>query len=85
MPDDLDNLCLPAGAYLTVQTLDQINATTKQLPSPALITYAMIPEIGSSKWRMVFYGVAHETVGCVGIHAEQERNEQMMRVPERFE
>lgn len=85
MSDDLDNLRFPTSAYLAVQTLDQIDATAKQLPSPALVTYAMVPEVGSSKRRMWLHAVAHETVGCVSIHAEQEWNEQMMCVPERFE
>jgi len=43
------------------------------------------PEVVVVKGREGFRSVTDEAAGCVRVHAEQERDEQMVRVPKCFE
>lgn len=45
----------------------------------------MVPEILSSEGGERLSGITDEAVGSMGVHAQQERNEQMMGVPESLE
>lgn len=85
MSDDLDNLSLSSAADLTVKTIEKIEATTEQLPSPALVTYTMGPEVLFVERRVVVNSVTDEAIGSMCIHAEQEWDEKMMGVPKCFE
>lgn len=85
MANDLHNLSLSAGANFPIQSLNQIQSSAEKLPTPALVTDAVVPEVLSSKRRDGLRNVTHEAVGSVGVHAQQEGNEQVMGIPERFE
>jgi len=83
--DDPDDLSLPSAADFAVQAVHQVQATSKKLPSPALITDAMSPEVFFVERRVSRDGVANEAAGRMRVHAEQERNEQVVGVPESLE
>ena len=84
MSDNLDNLRLPPRTNFAVETLNQVDAAAKQLPAPALVADAVVPEVGTGKGRPWIGGVTHEAAGSVGVHAEQEGNEEVMRIPKRL-
>ena len=85
MANNPNNLRLPPAPDLSVQPLSQIDATSPQLPSPTLVSDAVSPKLLSGKGRKRQLRVADETTGSMGIHGQQKRNKQMMRVPERLE
>jgi signal transduction histidine kinase len=83
--DDLDDLGLPPAANFTVQTVHEVQTTAYKLPSPALITDAVGPKVLLVERRVGRDRVAHEAVGSVRVHAKQERNEEVVGVPESLE
>ena len=83
--DDLDDLGLAAGADLAVEALDQVDAAAPQLPAPALVADAVIPEVRARERREVADRVPHEAVRGVGVESEQEGDEEVVRVPEGLE
>jgi hypothetical protein len=85
MADDTGDAGLTAGADLTVETLHQVKATREKLPTPAFVTEAVAPEVGTSKWRNGVRSVAHEATHGVRVQAQHERNEQVVGVPEGLE
>lgn len=44
----------------------------------------MVPKGFAGEWRMRLLGVAHETSSRMGVEREEERNKQVMGVPERL-
>lgn len=85
MTHDLDNLRLPPAPNLTVQTVKQVKTSSYKFPSPTFVANAVVPEVCSRKRRVSWDGITDEAVGSVRVHAEKERNEQMMSVPESLE
>lgn len=85
MADNLDNLGLAPAADLTIQTVTEVKTTSDELPTPAFVTNAMGPEVLLVKGREDLSCVTHETVGSVRVHAEQERDEKVVGVPESLE
>lgn len=83
--DNLDDLSLTACSDLTVQPLDEVNPTAEKLPPPTFVTNAVGPEIITSKRRKRCGRVTHEAADGMRVHAKEERNEQMVSVPERLE
>jgi hypothetical protein len=84
MTDDLDNLSLAPDTNLAIQALKKVETSTKELPPPTFVADTVGPEDLASKWREWLGSVTDETSRCMSIHAEQERNEEMMSVPERL-
>lgn len=82
MPDNFCNFSFSCGTDLPIYPFEEIYATAKKLPSPAFVSNAVSPEIVTSKGRVRVGGVPHETPGGMGVKTKQERNEQVMRVPE---
>lgn len=85
MTDNFDNLRLTARANLTIQTFDQIKATSPQLPSPSLVSQAMIPEVRSCKWREWIDAITHKATSGMCVHGQEKRDEEVVRIPEGFE
>jgi hypothetical protein len=85
MTDDLDYLGLTSAANLTVETVEKVKTTAYKLPSPTLVTDAVGPEVVVVERRESRSGVTNETASRVGVHAEQERNEEVVSVPKSFE
>lgn len=85
MTDNLHNFCLSAAADLTVQTIHQVQTTSKEFPSPTFVANAVVPEVGTSKRRMSGSGVTDEAAGGMRVHPQQERNEEVVSVPESLE
>lgn len=85
MAHNLNNLCLTSAADLTVQAVAEVETATDKLPSPSLVPDAVSPEVLLVEWRPRRSSVTDETAGSMCVHAEQERNEEVMRVPERLE
>jgi hypothetical protein len=83
--NDLDNLSLASAADLAIETIKEVQETTDKLPSPAFITKAMVPEVIVVKWRICRNSVTDEATSSVGVHAEQERDKQVVRVPKCLE
>jgi hypothetical protein len=82
MTHDLDDLRLPSAADLAVETVKEVKAATNQLPPPALISDTVRPEILLVERRKCRSSVTDEAAGSMRVHAEQKRNEKMVRVPE---
>lgn len=68
--DDFDNLSLSPLADLTVETVEEIQAATDKLPSPALVTDAVGPEVLLIEWRKRGCSITNEATGCMRVHAE---------------
>lgn len=85
MTDNSRDLGRPTSTDLTIETLHQVNATANELPTPTLITNAVLPEQLAGEWRESIGCVTDEAANCMRVHAEQEWNEQVVRVPERLE
>jgi hypothetical protein len=83
--DNLDNLGLAPAANLAVQTVDKVKTTAYKLPSPALVADAVGPEVGLVERRKGRGGVTDEAARGMGVHAKQERDEEVVGVPERLE
>jgi len=83
--DDTGDAGLAAGADLTVETLDQIDAASPELPSPPEVTDAVVPIILASEWRVCVLGRAHKAPDGVGVQTQEEGDEQVVGVPERLE
>lgn len=82
MAHDSNNLGISSRSDLPIETLNKVQSTAPQLPAPAFISQAMVPEVGSGKGRVWVGGVSDEASGGVGIECEKKRNEKMMRIPE---
>jgi len=85
MADHAGDLGLAAGAHLAVQALDEVEAAGKQLPPPALVADAVVPELVAGEGRDGVGLVAHEAAHRVRVEADQEGDEEVVRVPERLE
>lgn len=81
-PSDLGRAASPD---LTVQTLYEVDTTAKQFPSPALVTNTMLPEDLTGEGREGGGRITDEAADCVCVHAQQERDEKVVSVPERLE
>lgn len=85
MPNDLVDLGLAPSPDFTVDSFCQIDSTGHQFPSPAFIAYAVIPERLAGKRRVRIDRVSDEAARSMCVHAQQERDEEVMRVPEGLE
>src|SRR6478735_2169006 len=85
MADHAGDLGLPAGANLAVQTLNEVEASAEELPSPALVADAVIPEFVSGEGRDGGSGITHEAADGVRVQGDHEGNEEVVRVPESLE
>jgi hypothetical protein len=47
--NNTDNLGIPSAANLSIEALAEIQTTSEELPSPALIANAVIPEVISGE------------------------------------
>jgi len=83
--NNLDDLCLASATDLTVEAIEEVKTTSYKLPSPSLVTNAVGPEVVVVEWRESWSGITDEAAGRVCVHAEQERDKQVMRVPEGLE
>lgn len=85
MLDDTGDLGLADGTNLTVQTLKEVEAASPKLPSPTQVPNAVVPVILTSEGRNRGSRVTHEATNGVSVKAEEERDEQMVCVPEGLE
>ena len=83
--DDFDNVGSTASTDLTVNTFECVNDTTPYVPTPCLITNAVVPERSASKWRIWQWRITNEAASCVGVQSQEERNEHMVSIPESLE
>lgn len=79
---DFENLRWPASANLSIYPLKQIQPTADQLPSPALISETVIPEVFASKRRHRLDCISNKASSSMAVHGQKKRHKQMMRVPE---
>ena len=85
MADDTGDPGLAHGTDLPVQALNQVEAAGEQFPPPALVPDAVLPEVGAGKRRLGVRSVAHEAANGVGVEAKEERDKQVVGVPEGLE
>lgn len=85
MADYSGDLRATLGTDFPVETLNQIKTTGEQLPSPSLITNAVLPEDLSCEGGERVGGITDEATNGVGVQAEEERDEEMVSVPEGLE
>ena len=83
--DNLDDLGLATAADLAVETIDEVETASDKFPAPALVTDAVSPEVVVVEWRKGSGRVSDETARGVRVHANEERNKEVVRVPERLE
>ena len=83
--DNFGDLGGAAGPDFAVDALDEVYTAADELPAPAFVANAVIPEACAGERRVSVDGVADEAACGVGVHAEEERDEEMMGVPEGFE
>ena len=74
-----------SSADLAVDAFDEVDAAAEEFPAPAFVADAVGPEVGAGEGGVWLGGVADEAVRGVRVHAEEEGNEEVMRVPEGFE
>ena len=67
MTDDPNNFRLSSRSDFSVDPFNKVESASPELPSPTLISKAVIPEIGTSKWRKWVGGITDEASGGVGI------------------
>ena len=82
MSDDFGDLCFPAGTDFTVKTLEEIQSTTPEFPAPTFVSNTMSPERFAAQGRERQSGIADEAPRGMGVEAEEEWDEKVMRVPE---
>ena len=85
MADDAGDLRFTHSTNFTVQPLNQVKTTGEQLPPPALVPNTVLPEVGAGKRRLGVRSVAHEAANGVGVEAKEERDKQVVGVPEGLE
>jgi hypothetical protein len=85
MAHDSDNLRLSSCPDLSVHTFYEVESTSPELPTPTFVTNAVGPEVVMVKWGEGLNGVANKASSGMGVKSEQERNEEMMSVPEGLE
>ena len=84
MPHNLDDLGLPTRPDLAVESFKKVDDSTNQFPPPSLVANAVAPEVLSSKRRFRLDAIAYETSSGMRVHGQQERDEKVVSVPERF-
>jgi hypothetical protein len=85
MTNDSNNLGFSSGSDLTIDSLEEIETTSPELPSPSLVSNAMLPEVGLIEWRERYGGVTDETSSGVSVETEHKRNEEVVSIPKCFE
>jgi hypothetical protein len=80
-----DNLGVSSRPDLAIEAFPKVQSTSPQLPAPAFISYAVVPEVGFVKWRKWVGCVTDEAPGGMSIEREEERDKKMVRVPEGLE
>ena len=85
MTNDLVDLGLASSSDFTIDSFHQIDSTSKQFPSPAFVAYAVVPERLARERRVRIFRIPYEATCSMRVHAQEERDEQMMRVPEGLE
>lgn len=83
--NDFDDLGLAPATDFAVKTVHQVQAATNELPTPTLVSNTVCPEVVVIERREGWRCVSYEAASCVCVHAEQERNKEMVGVPEGFE
>jgi len=84
MPHNLDDLGLSTRPDLAVESFEKVDDSTNQFPPPALVANAVAPEVLSSKRRFRLDAIAYETSSGMRVHGQQERDEKVVSIPERF-
>lgn len=74
MFDDLSYHGLSSGPHFAIQAFDQVEAACEELPSPTLITQAVVPEGCAGEWRKWLRGITDETTRRVGIETKHKRD-----------
>lgn len=82
MADHFEDGCRAPAADLAVDTLAEIKGAAPELPPPALVAYAMVPKGLTGKGGVGQRGGADKAAGCVRVKTEEERNEEMVSIPE---
>lgn len=85
MADNTSNLGLTAGTDLAIQTLNQVETSSEELPPPSEITNAVRPKLLPGKWRKSIGCITNEAANGVRVESQEEGDEQMMRVPKGLE
>lgn len=83
--DNARDLGLPALADLAIKTLNKVQPTSPELPPPAKVPDTVLPELGSRKGRDGVGRITDEATDSVRVQAEEEGDEQVVRVPEGLE
>lgn len=84
MTDDFCDDRHASGSDFPVESLEEIQSSDDQLPSPPFIAKTMIPELLSFQRGDTVGGVSDEAPSGVGIKRQHKRDKKVMRIPESF-
>ena len=85
MADHAGDLGLPTNTNLPPETLDKIQPARPQLPPPPEISDAVLPVLVTTKGGDGVRRIADEAPDGVRVQADEERDEEMVGVPEGLE
>jgi hypothetical protein len=85
MANDAQNVRRPARPQFAVYPLAQVEPASNKLPPPAFVADAMCPKGLAGKGRDRVRAVADEAARGVGVHGQQEGDEEVVGVVERLE
>ena len=82
MANDLRDLGSSARVDFPVDAFAKVETATPELPTPAFVTDAVIPEWAPRKWRIRMCSITDEASSSMRIESKQEDYEEVMSVPE---
>lgn len=85
MSHDTHDGGLSPAADFAVDSLDKVQSASPKLPSPALISETVTPKVIVVEGRKWVRGISDETASGMSVKTEQERNKQVMGIPESLE
>lgn len=75
---------MSAGTDFSVNTLQEVEAASPELPPPAQVAKAVVPVIGTGEGRKRLDRVADEASGRMSVEGEKEWNKEVMGIPKGF-
>ena len=85
VPDYFGDFGGTAGADFAIDPFEEVEATAPEFPAPALVADAVVPEVFAREGGVGVDRVANEAACGVGVHGEEEGDEEVVSVPEGFE
>lgn len=82
--DDASDFRFAAGAHFAIETLEEVETASPELPSPAEVADAVSPVLFTSERREGIDRVSNEATSRVRVEGKEEGDEQVMSIPKRL-